>query len=99
MNICREEWIPDRIRQLKATLCRKNDVLEPELLASMQEELFWLSHILDLWMEFGDIAMDVETECLEESWHSFPAGTHREEAWRWFENCFQISVAKNLMGN
>lgn len=54
--------------------------------------------VLDLWQEFGDVPMDPVTECIEEAWGSFPAGTHREEVWHWFEDTFHISVAKDLMG-
>lgn len=51
-----------------------------------------------LWDEFGDITMDPDTECIESSWHGFPAGTHREEIWKWFEETFHVSVAEDLMG-
>lgn len=50
-----------------------------------------------LWMEFGDVPMDGETECIETSWRGFPAGTHREEIWHWFEERFDLSVARDLM--
>ncbi len=55
-------------------------------------------YVKDLWMEFGDIPMNSETECIEEDWREFPAGTHREEIWHWFEETFGISVAEDLMG-
>ena len=29
--------------------------------------------------------------------NDFPIGTHREEIWYWFEERFNISVAKDLM--
>ena len=48
-------------------------------------------------MEFGDVPMDGETECIETSWRGFPVGTHREEIWRWFEDRFDLSVARDLM--
>ena len=59
--------------------------------------LYLPDSIRRLWTEFGDIPMDPETECIEQSWHGFPAGTHREEIWHWFEETFQISVAEDLM--
>lgn len=46
----------------------------------------------ELWSEFGDIPMNPETECIEEPWLDFPAGTHREEIWHWFEETFDVSV-------
>lgn len=45
-----------------------------------------------LWNEFGDVPMNPETECIEVKWHGFPAGTHREEIWHWFEETFDVSV-------
>ena len=60
--------------------------------------LYYLeSSIKMLWEDFGDIPMDPETECLEEAWHGFAVGTHREEIWHWFEETFHVSVAE-LMG-
>ena len=41
--------------------------------------------------------MNPETECIEQAWHGFSSGTHREEIWHWFEETFQISVAEALM--
>lgn len=50
-----------------------------------------------LWKEFGDIPMNPETECIEETWCCFPTGTYREEIWHWFEEAFKLSVAEDLM--
>lgn len=50
-----------------------------------------------LWSEFGDVPMDPETECIESEWHGFPAGTHREIIWHWFEETYDVSVARDLM--
>lgn len=50
-----------------------------------------------LWDEFGNVPMDPETECIETKWHGFPAGTFREYIWYWFEDTFDICVAKDLM--
>ena len=55
-------------------------------------------YIKDLWLEFGDVPMDPDTECIEQEWNEFPAGTHREEVWTWFEETYGISVAEDLMG-
>ena len=51
-----------------------------------------------LWKEFGNIPMNPETECIEKEWWRFPAGTHREEIWHWFEETFGVGVAEDLMG-
>lgn len=46
----------------------------------------------ELWLELGDVPMNPETECIEISWLGFPAGTHREDIWHWFEKTFNIAV-------
>lgn len=51
------------------------------------------SSIKMLWEDFGNVPMNPETECLEDSWHGFAAGTHREEVWHWFEETFEVSLA------
>jgi hypothetical protein len=54
-------------------------------------------NITALWESLGDVPID-EDECIEQSWNGFEKGTHREEVWHWFEDTFNISVAKDLMG-
>ncbi len=54
--------------------------------------------VLDLWNEFGDVPMNPDTECIEEDWNGFAAGTHREEIWHWFEETFNISIYRLLYG-
>ena len=46
-----------------------------------------------LWSEFGDIPMNPVTECMEEAFMGFPAGTHREDIWRWFDERHSKGVA------
>lgn len=91
MSICNE------ITNLESILtnCTENHTCEE--LASMEEQLFRLEHINDLWLEFGDIPMNPYLEIIEQPWHGFPAGTHRETIWHWFEDEFEISVAEDLM--
>lgn len=48
--------------------------------------------VKDLWDEFGEVPINPETECIEEEWNGFPAGTFREEIWYWFEETFNIPV-------
>lgn len=55
-------------------------------------------YVHDLWEDFGEVSMNPDTEEMEEAWLGFPAGTHREEIWHWFEEQFDISVAEDLMG-
>ena len=53
----------------------------------------------DLWSQFRDIPMDPETECIEEPFLGFPAGTHREDLWRWFDARYSRGVAALLYGD
>lgn len=39
----------------------------------------------EAWDDFADVPMDPETECMEEPFLFFKAGTHREEIWNWFD--------------
>ena len=53
--------------------------------------------IKNLWSDFGNVPMDPETERIEQKWHEFKPGTHREEIWHWFEKTFDLSVTEDLM--
>lgn len=88
------------------TNCREN-YTEDEL-ETFEEDLARDKYLEALWDEFGDIPMNPETECLEDAFipvyqfgggvmKVFPAGTHREDIWHWFEKQFCISVAEDLM--
>lgn len=52
-----------------------------------------------LWAEIEDVPMDPETERMEEPVLSFPAGTHREEIWHWFDERHSKGVAYLLYGD
>lgn len=67
-------------------------------IVNAKEESKRISAVRELWMKFGEIPMNPETECIEEEWHGFPAGTFREDIWHWFEETFNVSVAEDLMG-
>jgi len=69
-----------------------------EVISDFEMEDASLPRIRKLWAEFGDVPMNPETECIEMPWLLFPAGTHREEIWHWFEEAFGVSVAEDLMG-
>lgn len=57
------------------------------------DKIFNLKRIAkDLWIEFGDIPMNPKTECIVIPWLIFPAGTPREEIWRWFEDTLDVRV-------
>lgn len=100
--------IPVEIADLEFILTNHKDKHTEEEIQGMEEDLARLNYIHDLWMTFGNIPMDPETECLEEEWApkfqfggrtraTFPAGTHREDIWHWFEEEFNISIAEDLM--
>ena len=51
-----------------------------------------------LWEEFGDVPMNPETECREAPFLDFPAGTFREDIWRWFDERHSKGVAYLMYG-
>lgn len=52
----------------------------------------------ELWEMFGDVPMNPETECMEEAFLGFPAGTHREEIWHWFDERYSKGVYALMYG-
>ena len=52
-----------------------------------------------LWDKFGDVPMNPETECMGEPFLGFPAGTHREDIWHWFDERHSRGVAYLLNGD
>ncbi len=52
----------------------------------------------ELWSRFEDVPMDPETECIEEEFANFPAGTNREEIWKWFDGRYSRGVHHLLYG-
>ena len=82
-------------------MCREGHITDfeaVELIVRERLELKKKSMVKKLWQEFGAVPMDPETERIEKPWKMFPAGTHREDIWHWFEDTFGISVAEDLMG-
>lgn len=51
------------------------------------------SDLEKLWADFEDLSMNPDTECIEESFLDFPAGTEREEIWRFFDRRHSKGVA------
>lgn len=49
-----------------------------------------------LWGLFGDIPIN-NMDCIELPFEDFPIGTDRFEIFHWFEETFNLSVAKDLM--
>jgi hypothetical protein len=49
-----------------------------------------------LWAILGDIPVN-ENDEIEESFLDFEVGTDKFEIWHWFEEEFDLSVAKDLM--
>lgn len=47
-----------------------------------------LTELYALWANLGDVPTVFDgddVDCLEEPFHTFPAGTPREDVWHWFE--------------
>jgi hypothetical protein len=50
-----------------------------------------------LWIKLRDIPTNKD-EAIDVDWHIFTKGTDIEYIWHWFEEEFDLSVAKDLMG-
>ena len=46
-----------------------------------------------MWAKLGDIPMNPETECIEEDFVNWPAGTPREDIWHWLDERHSKGVA------
>lgn len=69
--------------------CGRNDATK---ILDGTEELFVIDEVEALWDIFGNIPMNPETECIEDSFLYFPAGTHREDIWEWFDERYEAGV-------
>lgn len=63
----------------------------PEFLESVAryfaDEASWTTEELqNAWEYFGDIPMNPENELMEQEFLHFPARTHREKIWEWFDH-------------
>ena len=72
------------------------DVYPEDICFWTDDDLF--QYVEDVWYDFGAVAMNPETECIEAPWLHFPTGTHREEIWHWFENTFSVRVHDLMYG-
>lgn len=46
----------------------------------------------ELWGRFEDIPMNPKTECIEEEFLGWAAGTSRDEIWRWFDTRYSKGI-------
>ena len=51
-----------------------------------------------MWEDLEDVPMNPDTECIEEPFMHFPAGTSREDLWRWFDQRHSMGVYYLLYG-
>ena len=89
-----KETVNTKMENLQWEIMYGKMFLRPEVLANKMEEADRLRYIRKLWLDFCSVPVDPESECLENEWHGFPEGTHREVIWRWFEAYFHISVTE-----
>lgn len=69
--------------------CGRNDCLMD---LDGYEECYSEEQIKALWAIFGDIPMNPDTECLDDSFLYFPTGTFREDIWDWFDVRYEDGV-------
>ena len=104
--LCHEGYNPVILRRPSGATVYVNDTdiyYEWEILkTTIEGEMPLLSsrdkELEELWAEFADTAMDPETECMDEPFLGFPAGTHREDIWHWFDERHSKGVAYLLYG-
>lgn len=51
-----------------------------------------------LWEQFEDVPMNPGTECIEQPFYQFQAGTSRYEIWKWFDKQYSKGVATLIDG-
>lgn len=56
------------------------------------------AHLEELWAGLEDVPMNPDTEKTEADFYHFPAGTDREDIWRWFDERHSKGVAYLLYG-
>lgn len=56
-----------------------------------------LPSAIDLWADLTDVPVNQDGE-IEIDWHIFDAGEDITTIWLWFEDEFNVSVAKDLFG-
>lgn len=79
----------------RADSCAAHRLYDAEMLISLSDRDTELER---LWGEFADVPMNPETEEMEEPFLHFPAGTNREEIWRWFDERHSKGVVYLLYG-
>lgn len=79
--------------------------VDGKLLRSPEEKLSGMETLADrdaqleaMWHNLTDVPMDPDTEKMEEAFMGWPAGTERDEIWRWFDQRHSKGVAYLLYG-
>lgn len=49
-----------------------------------------------LWDDLTDVPLDPVTECIEEAFYCWPAGTDRLDIWHWFDDRYSKGIAALL---
>ena len=52
----------------------------------------------EMWRQFADVPMNLETECIEEEFFGWGPGVSREEIWHWFDQRHSKGIAYLLYG-
>lgn len=51
-----------------------------------------------LWAQLGDVPLLDNSDLIDEPFLHFARGEDRLEIWHWFEETYDVSVARDLMG-
>ncbi len=73
--------------------CKRNDCIMD---LDGTEEYYSKEQIKELWLIFGDIPMNPDTETIEDNFLCFPIGTDKETIWHWFDERYNGGVYELL---
>lgn len=105
MNCCafytHEEFVQEKmfLTGNRGAFCHEVICPKPPETSDMETLASRDKRLMELWMHFGDVPMFPDTECMEENFLQFPAGTHREEIWKWFDQRHSKGVGYLLYGD
>jgi len=96
--------IPDEKVAMMAIILSMQNFTDPVAMQSISDaalqrkkDIERFNRAKKLWKKFRDVPVNEDDE-IDINWCGFTKGTPREDIWHWFEEEFDLSVAKDLMG-
>lgn len=98
LRLCLDDGSVDVFDSIQLLMRKWKIVGDDEDMAGMPTIKARDERLKALWQQFTDVPMNPETECMEEDFLHFPAGTHREDIWHWFDERHSKGIAYLLYG-